>query len=55
MSKVVFDLAQQMWRQCESTHARFRLRRADVAAAGDIVDAALYGDCAVQEIEVLPF
>jgi DNA-binding protein YbaB len=52
--KVLFDIAQQMWRQRESTNARFSLRRAHLAAASDIVDAALDGDCAVQEVEVSP-
>jgi len=52
LTKVLFDIAQQMWRQRETTNARFGLRRADLAAASDIVDAALDGDCAVQEVEV---
>ena len=50
--KVVFDIAQQMWRQRECTNARLGLRRAYLAAASDIVDAALDGDFAVQQVEV---
>jgi hypothetical protein len=55
LTKVIFDVIEQMWRQRESTHARLGLRRAHLAAAGDIVDAALYGDCSVLEVEVSPF
>jgi len=52
LTKVLFDIAQQMWRQRESSNSRFGLRRAYLASASYIVDAALDGDCAVQEVEV---